>query len=105
MVNDIDEKRLKFNVFYFSGVRTEDINHCIIPIIKKHLDYLILHVGTMMPQPTQLDRLNDLFMLKFKILLSIPIIRHDNGKANLVMRNVNKHQTSVHKILDRKNYI
>ena len=33
-------------VFHFSGARIEDINLCIIPIIKKQPDYLILDVRT-----------------------------------------------------------
>ena len=30
-------------------------------------------------------------LLSCRIVLSKPIIRHDNGKANLTIRNVNKH--------------
>ena len=51
MVNGIDEKRLSqkhgnVKVFQFSGAKIEDTNQCIISIIKKQPDYLILHTGT-----------------------------------------------------------
>ena len=44
MINRIDEKRFlqKFGnvkVFHFSGARIEDLNHCIMPIIKNKSDY------------------------------------------------------------------
>ena len=44
MINRIDEKRFsqKFGnvkVFHFSGARIEDLNHCIMPIIKNKPDY------------------------------------------------------------------
>ena len=44
MINRIDEKRFsqKFGnvkVFHFSGARIEDLNHCIMRIIKNKTDY------------------------------------------------------------------
>ena len=60
MVNGIDEKRLQkhgnVKVFYFSGARINDMNHHLMPIITKRPDYLILHVGTMMPQLTHPEK-------------------------------------------------
>ena len=106
MVNGIDEKRLSqkygnVKVFHFSGARIEDLNHYIVPIIKNKPDYLILHVGTN-DSTTNSSRkiVDDLLMLKTsiskqlsncRIVLSKPTIRHDHGKANLTVRNVNKH--------------
>ena len=60
MVNSIDEKRLSqkygnVKVFHFSGARTEDLNHYIMPIIKNKPDYL--HVGTNEPQQTHPEKL------------------------------------------------
>ena len=106
MVSGIDEKRLSkkhsnVNVFHFAGARIEDVNQYIIPIIKKEPDYLILHVGTNYATTNTSKKIvDDLLILKsniskqlpiFRIVLSKPIIRHDNGKANLAIRNVNKH--------------
>ena len=34
-------------------------------------------------------------LLSCRIVLSKPIIRHDNGKANLTLRNVNKHLSAL----------
>ena len=105
MVNGIDEKRLQkhgnVKVFYFSGARINDMNHHLMPIIAKQPDYLILHVGTN-DATTNTSRkiIDDLLMLKSNILkqlpncrviVSKPTIRIDHGKANLTLRNVNKH--------------
>ena len=99
MVNGIDEKQLSkkhgnVKVFHFSGARIEDIDQYIIPIIKKQPDYLILHVGTNDTITNTSEKIfDDLLILKSniskqlatscRIVLSKPIIRHDNGKANL----------------------
>ena len=130
MVNGIDEKRLSqkhgnVKVFDFSGARIEDLNHYIVPIIKNKPEYLILHVGTNDATTNSSRKIvDDLLMLKTniskqlpncKIVLSKHTIRHDHGKANLVIQNVNKHlenleleridtTTSMQNILDRKDY-
>ena len=103
MVNGIDEKRSSkkpgsVKVFHFSGARIEDINHYIIPIIKKQPDYLILHVGTNdATTNTSKKIIDDLLILKSKIskhipscriVLSKPVIRMDDGKANITIRNI-----------------
>ena len=105
MVNGIDEKKLQKNgsakVFYFSGARINDMNHHLMPIIAKRPDYLILHVGTN-DATTNTSRkiIDDLLVLKCHILkqlqncrviVSKPTVRIDHGKANLTLRNVNKH--------------
>ena len=106
MLNGIDDKRLSkkygnVKVFPFSGARIEDINHYITPIIKKKPDFLILHVGTNdATTDTSRTIADNLLMLKSniakqlpscKIIISKPTYRNDDGKANLTMRNVNKH--------------
>ena len=110
MINGIDEKRLsqKFgNVkdFHFSSTRIEDLIHCIVPISKNKPDYLILHVGTNDATTNSSRRIvDDLRMLttniskqlpNCRIVLSKPTIRHDHGKANLTIRNVNKYLESL----------
>ena len=106
MVNGIDEKRLSkkhgnVKVFHFLGARIEDINKYIIPIIKKQPEYLTLHVGTYDATTNASKKIiDDLVILKSniskqlsscRIVLSKPIIRHDDGKANLTILKVNKH--------------
>ena len=111
MVNGIDKKRLckkhgNVKVFHFSGARIEDTNQYITPIVKKQPGYLILHVGTNdATNNTSKKIVDDLIILKSniskqlpscKIVLSKPIIRHDDGKGNLTIRNVNKHLSALH---------
>ena len=110
MVNGIDEERLsqkhgKVKVFHFSVARIDDTNQYIIPIIKKQPDYLILHVGTNNATPNTSNKIvDDLLMLKSniskklpscRIILSKLIIRYDDGKANLIIHNVNKHFSAL----------
>ena len=110
MVNGIDEKRLSekhdnVKVFHFSGARTEDINQYITPIMKKQPDYLILHVGTNDATTNTPKKIaDDLLILKsniskqlpsYRIVLSKSIIQHDDGKANLTIRSVNKQLSAL----------
>ena len=77
------------------------MNHHLMPIIAKRPDYLILHVGTNHATTnTSRKIMEDLLMLKCNILkqlpncrviVSKPIVRIDHGKANLTLRNFNKH--------------
>ena len=70
-------------------------------MIKNKPDYLIFHVGTNDATTNSSRKIvDDLLMLKTniskqlpncRIVLSKPTIRHDHGKANLTIRNVNKH--------------
>ena len=105
MVNGIDEKKLQklgnVKVFYFSGARMNDMNHHLIPFIAKRPDYSILHVGNNdVTTNTSRKVIDDLLMLKCnilkqlpncKVIVSKPTVRIDHGKANLALRNVNKH--------------
>ena len=93
----MSNKHGNVKIFHFSGTRIEDINQYTIPVIKKQPDYLILQVPT---TNTSKKIVDDLLMLKsniskqlpsYRIVLSKPVIRNDDGKANLTIRNVNKH--------------
>ena len=67
--------------------------------------YLILHEGTNdATTNTSKKIIDDLLIIKSniskqvpscRIVFSKPIIRHDNGKANLTIRNVNKHLSAL----------
>ena len=101
----MSKKHGNVKLFLFSGARIEDINQYIIPIIKKQPDYLILHAGTNdATTNTSKKIVDDLLILKSNIskqlpscsiILSKPIVRHDDRKANLTIRNVNKHLSSL----------
>ena len=109
MVNGTDEKQQsqkygKVKVFLFSGARIEDINHYIVPVIKNKPDYLILHAGTNDATKNSSRKIvDDLLMLRTNISKQLPNCRippkptigHDHGKANLTIRNVNKHLESL----------
>ena len=76
-----------------------------ISIIKKQSDYLILHVGTNNATTNTSKKIVDgLLILKSniskqrpssRIVLSKPIIRHDDGKMSLTTHNVNKHLSAL----------
>ena len=77
MVNGIDEKQLSqkysnVKVFHFSGARIKSSRKIVD-------DLLMLRTNIS-------KRLPDC-----RIVLLKPTIRHDHGKANLTIRNVNKH--------------
>ena len=84
MINGSCKKRLSkkhgnVKAFYFSGARIEDINHYIIPIIKKQPDYLIPHVGTnnvaSLVTNASKNIADNLLMLKSNISKQLPICR------------------------------
>ena len=81
---------LRSIVFHFSRARFEDINQYIIPIIKKQQGSLVIHVGSNDARTNISNKIADnLLMLKSSIskqlascsiVLSKPIIPHNNGK-------------------------
>ena len=83
--------------------------------MKKQPDYLILHVRTNDATTNTSKTIADnLLILKSNIskqlpscrmVLSKPIIRHDNGKANLTMCNVNKHLSALQSECNEKDNI
>ena len=105
MVSGIDKKKLQkhgsVKVFYFSVARINGMNYHLMRIIAKQPDYSILHVGTNDATTITSGKIiDDLLMLKrniFKQLSNCRVIvfkltvRIDHGKANLTLRNVNKH--------------
>ena len=86
---------------YFSGAKINDMNHHLMPIITKRSDYLVLNVGTNDATTNTCRKIiDDLLMLKSNILkqlpncrviVSKPTVRIDLRKANLTLRNINKH--------------
>ena len=106
IITGIDEKRLGKNclvkVHDFRGATLVDINHHIIPILKKKPDVIILHVGTNdSVSRTSRQILDDLLQLKSaiitktlpncQVIFSQPTLRVDNGKAALTLHHLNEH--------------
>ena len=65
---------------YFSGARINDMNHHLMPIIAKRPDYLLMLKCNILKQ-----------LPNCRIIVSKPTVRIDHGKANLTLRNFNKH--------------
>ena len=105
IITGIDEKRLSKNrlvkVHDFRGATLADINHHIIPILKKKPDVIILHVGTNdSVSRTSREILDDLLQLKSAITKTLPncqviflqpTLRVDNGKAALTLHRLNEY--------------
>ena len=105
IITGIDEKRLSKNrlvkVHDFRGATLADINHHIIPILKKKAEVIILHVGTNdSVSRTFREILDDLLQLKSaitktlpncQVIFSQPTFRVDNGKAALTLHRLNEH--------------
>ena len=77
IITGIDEKRLSkdllVKVHDFRGATLADINHHVIPILKKKPDVIILHVGTNDSVSRILcEILNDLLQLKSVITKTLP---------------------------------
>ena len=72
----INKKRPSKNrlvkVHDFRGATLADINHHIIPILKKKPNVIILHVGTNSVSRTSREILNDLLQIKGAITKILP---------------------------------
>ena len=108
------KKRLSKNrlvkVHDFRGATLADINHHIIPILKKKPDVVILHVGTNdSVSRTSREVLDDLLQLKSaitktlpncQVIFSQPSLRVDNGKAALTLHRLNEHFSELKNFSD-----
>ena len=104
----IDEKRPSKNclvkVHDFRGATLADINHHIIPILKKKPNVIILHVETNSVSTTSREILNDLLQIKgvitktlpnCHVIFSRPKLRVDNGKAALTLHCLNEYYSKL----------
>ena len=96
MLVHIDETRMprKFRVKVrpFSGAKTEDMFHCLAPLLEKTSDYTILHVGTndaidyeasdIVKKILQVRIFIKLGEPNCKVIISRTIKRHDNDNAS-----------------------
>ena len=104
MMNQIDGDRLskKFNVKVkaIGGCTIEQMYAELTPLLRMEPDYVILHVGTndsvkkssdyICDELIKLKHYIENFLPNVMVILSKPIIRVDNSKANLTIRYVNK---------------
>ena len=123
---DYLRSRVTLKIFQDLGTRIEDINQYIIPIIKKLTDHLIFHVGTNdVTNNTSKTIVDNLLLLKSNISNKLPSCRIVFSKPSFDMMMIKqtlrcvmfintcqlyilitlKKITSVHIILDRKDYI
>ena len=96
MLVHIDETRMprkfKVKVDLFLGQKTEDMFHCLAPLLEKTSDYAILHVGTndaidyeashIVKKILQVRRFIKLGEPNCKVIISRAIKRHDNDNAS-----------------------
>ena len=106
ILTGIDEKRLSRNnnqvvkVRDFRGATIDDLKHHLAPLLQKKPEHIILHIGTNdVVSKTSRQILDELLQLKqyiintlptYRMIVSRPTIRTDNGKAALTLSNFNK---------------
>ena len=109
VITGIDKKRLSKNLLVkvhdFRGGTVADINHHIIPILKKKPDVIILHVATNDSlSRTSREVLDDLLQLKSaitktqtncQVIFLQPTLRVDNGKEALTLHLLNEHFSEI----------
>ena len=102
MLRHIDETRMsrkfKVKVRPFPGAKTEDMFHCLVPLLEEMPDYVILHVGTndamdyeasaIVKKILQVKEFIKLRVPNCKIIISRPTKRHDNDNASRVIEEV-----------------
>ena len=101
IINGIEESRItkKFpvKVRSYQGAKISDMYDYLTPLLKKEPTYIFLHVGSNnSPNEDSTAILDKLLLLKMhiklilpnvKIYLSCPVLRIDDAKANLTLRN------------------
>ena len=98
MLGDIDEtqmsRKFKVKVRPFPGAKTEDMFHCLVPLLEEMPDYVILHVGTndamdyeasaIVKKILQVKEFIKLRIPNCKVIISRPIKRHDNDASRVI---------------------
>ena len=100
IMNQLDEKRLSnrgldVKVRAFSGSTVNDMHDYVKPLLKKEPDYILIHIGSNdAPFKSAEIIFDDILLLRnyiqetlpnVKIIISEPIMRTDNLKANAVI--------------------
>ena len=98
----------------FPGSTVDDLSHHIIPIIRKKPTNMIIHIGTNdAPSSTSREIQDNLLKLKalvneklpqYKVWLSTPTLRTDNGKATLTVSQLVNHLLNLNiDVIDNRN--
>ena len=119
MLNQLDErilskKGLNTKVRAFSGSNIKNMYNYMIPLLQKEPEYILLHVGTAdAPFKSSEQILTELLQLKTHIetmlpgvivIISQPIMRTDNMKANLTIQQLARKLDNLKiRILDNSN--
>ena len=106
MISNLTSKGLSGNdrnvhVLSKGGARIKDVQFELMKIIPRKPSHIILHVSTNnATTDTSRQICDDLMFLKFliheklpecEVTISCPILRHDNGKANMTIQHLNRH--------------
>ena len=106
MLNGVYESQIKDENFdvqlkYFSGAKVADVSDKLGDFIEQKPDCIILHVGTNnSPNMSSNEIIDEILTVRHriekeapetKVVISAPIVRTDNGKAALTIRNIIKH--------------
>ena len=119
MLNGIQEDRIRSNKIdlslkYISGAKVSDITKKLDVCFSNKPDCVILHVGTNnAPNMPSNEIIDEILSVKHhiekelpfsKVIISSPIVRTDNGKADLTIRKFNQHLKQLNiDIIDNSN--
>ena len=88
-------RKFKVKVRPFPGAKTEEMFHCLVPLLEKMPDYVILHVGTndaidheasdIVKKILEVKEFIKLTIPNCKVIISRPIKRHDNDNTSRVI--------------------
>ena len=118
-LNSITEEKLcgqgrLVKVKRFPGLTVDDLSHHIIPIIRKKPTNMVIHTGTKYPpSSTSREIQGNLLKLKalvnkklpqYKVWLSTPTLRTDNGKATSTVSQLVNHLLNLNiDVIDNRN--
>ena len=106
IINGINEQRLSKNgslvkVRHYPGASVDCMRYNIMPIFKKDPSNMIIHIGTKsVLEFTSTEILNKVLKLKtmmkeklphYNVLISVPTLRLDDGKATLTISQLTNH--------------
>ena len=116
MLGHTDETRMsrkfKVRVWSFPGAKTEDMFHCLVPLLEKMPDYVLLHVGTndamdyeasaIVKKILQIKEFIKQRVPNCKVIISRPIKRHDNDASRVIEEVVAQFHPKANYWYDRK---
>ena len=100
-------------VHNFRGATVDDMKHHIVSFFRKEPSFVIIHTGTNAPYLTSQKILDNLLTLKsfitdnlsnYKVVISTPSLRTDDGKAALTVSQLTNHLLQLDiDIIDNRN--